>query len=664
MSVKNLYTSEGFFWWVGVVEDRNDPLFLGRCKVRIFGYHNKSTTELPTSDLPWCTPIQPITSAAISGKGHTPTGPVEGTWVTGFFLDGEDCQQPVMFGTIAGVQQKEYIESLRESTDGFKDPNKKYPLNNKLNSVDTNNLAIGAIKDTLIPQKDSNRTTDIELPFDQGKWDEPPIRYNSKYPYNHVFESESGHVIEIDDTPGIERLHVYHKSGTYLEIDPVGSMIKKTMGNDYQIIEKNGNIFINGRANITVGGSANIKIQSDCNIEVEGDIKVHSNSDIDIRAANNIRFAAGKKIEFQTKDPDPPSTAPNFVVKTNAALFDSQYVTIRNNATSQLHVVGIASATTVAGPPSPISLPPINAIPAGVDNKFPEEKLGASNDIPRTVAYDTAPYIYDAKTQKIINQLNPSEIVPVPLGFTGSSPSFPFQNELIPNATPLIRQPITSPTEIRTVPTSVKIINPRGSQYIRDDSSPILSTFTQQIYDDLVRRGWGGRRVRTLRTTIAMKDLRKELESNGLSTQLARVVFAIMILEQGNGRNVTAKNYNFVGVDITASPRYSYNPSHHTGYVVLNASREGSDGKGLNKAFASFDGIKGLVNYLKVRLASWSTITTADQFGKKWYEEWNNRGMRLYVQYAGNPAAADADGYAKGARAWRQTRQYFPEFQQ
>lgn len=31
-------------------------------------------------------PVQPMTSAAMSGIGTTPLGPVEGTWVVGFFV--------------------------------------------------------------------------------------------------------------------------------------------------------------------------------------------------------------------------------------------------------------------------------------------------------------------------------------------------------------------------------------------------------------------------------------------------------------------------------------------------------------------------------------------------------------------------------------------------
>ena len=85
--MKDFVGKEGFYWWHGVVEDVNDPLKLGRCRVRVFGYHTDNLQELPTPDLPWAHPIQPITSAAVSGIGMSPTGLLPGSHVLGFFMD-------------------------------------------------------------------------------------------------------------------------------------------------------------------------------------------------------------------------------------------------------------------------------------------------------------------------------------------------------------------------------------------------------------------------------------------------------------------------------------------------------------------------------------------------------------------------------------------------
>lgn len=87
-------------FYIGVVEDRNDPLKMGRCRVRIFGIHSDSKILLPTRDLPWAVPLMSITSGSISGIGTSPTGVVQGAWVLLIMLDGEDCQQPMMLGTI------------------------------------------------------------------------------------------------------------------------------------------------------------------------------------------------------------------------------------------------------------------------------------------------------------------------------------------------------------------------------------------------------------------------------------------------------------------------------------------------------------------------------------------------------------------------------------
>src|SRR5208282_6192861 len=96
-------------FWTGVVEDRKDPLFLGRCRVRIHGLHSKykapgqeatgddgSADYIATDNLQWAIPVNSITSASMTGIGNAPVGPVEGTWVFGCFMDGPENQIPLM----------------------------------------------------------------------------------------------------------------------------------------------------------------------------------------------------------------------------------------------------------------------------------------------------------------------------------------------------------------------------------------------------------------------------------------------------------------------------------------------------------------------------------------------------------------------------------------
>lgn len=132
--MQKVFNKDGFNWWIGVVEDRNDPERIGRCRVRIFGLHTDSKELLRTEDLPWAVPIQPITSAATSGLGSSPLGPVTGTWVVGFFLDGEDMQQPAMFGTIStkgagkGYSEVEPKDTVENINDGIQKDDQGNPV--------------------------------------------------------------------------------------------------------------------------------------------------------------------------------------------------------------------------------------------------------------------------------------------------------------------------------------------------------------------------------------------------------------------------------------------------------------------------------------------------------------------------------------------------------
>lgn len=91
------------------VESRKDDLKLGRVKVRIAGIHNKDISVLSTDDLPWATVMQPVTSAAISGVGTSPSL-VEGSWVICMFMD-DDLQVPIVMGSIAGIPTKDTADT-------------------------------------------------------------------------------------------------------------------------------------------------------------------------------------------------------------------------------------------------------------------------------------------------------------------------------------------------------------------------------------------------------------------------------------------------------------------------------------------------------------------------------------------------------------------------
>jgi hypothetical protein len=351
--MENVYGNNAFYWWVGVVEDRNDPLYLGRCKVRIVGHHSSDTGELPTSDLPWAFPMQPITSAAMSGVGQTPMGVVEGTWVIGFFRDGDDCQEPVIIGTMAGIPGKTYYNKIRNTSNlGFQDPGKKYPRESYLKNSepDINRLARNeTINETIVKKKDDSRVKGVEVANGGTAWDQPLTAYNAFYPYNHVHESESGHIIEIDDTNDNERLAMYHKTGTYVDIDRNGTMTRKVVGDSYEIFMRHNNVIIKGDANVTVEGNCNIYVKNNCNIEVDGDLKTNVHGDYELNVAGKIDIAAGKAFTAYT-DKDMSIQAKTGISAKSNTTIDVESKTVTNIKAGTLLQMGGVIKTSISSP--------------------------------------------------------------------------------------------------------------------------------------------------------------------------------------------------------------------------------------------------------------------------------------------------------------------------
>lgn len=525
--------------YTGVIEDRNDPLKLGRCKVRIVGLHTHDATKLPTADLPWALPMQPITSAALSGIGTTPLGLVEGTWVVVMFKD-DDNQYPIILGSIGGIPQsssgdvtvddsvlnikidgeikqtntqsnvildgsgnavvdgsgapvtttaaantplentnklkraaeftpssactalikrfeglrlnayqdsvgiwtigygttringsviqagmtiteaqaeqyllsdltEKFVPSIQRNTRalitqsmfdalccftynvgagnlnkstlfkdlnaskyldsasgfmqwtkaggvelaglvkrrtaekdlfladgipnsagelpeqapstaatttatpsadsttaatqssasvvGFADPNRKYPL--YFDEPDTNRLARHEeINKTIVYKKEAAQLKGVQV-ADGSTWDQSPIPYNAQYPFNHVMQTESGHVLEFDDTPNSERVHIYHKSGTFTEIDANGTQVNRIIGDGYEILERNGYVQVNGSLNVTVDGAQNIIVKNTMNLNVNGVATINVFNDAYLNVSGSLNASVGEAFNLK-----------------------------------------------------------------------------------------------------------------------------------------------------------------------------------------------------------------------------------------------------------------------------------------------------------------------------------------------------------------------------
>ena len=291
----NFLGKNNFIWFNGVVEDRQDPQKLGRLRVRCVGIHTDNKDDLPTSDLPWSQLIHPITSSGISGLGHSPGFIVEGTWVFGYFRDGYAMQEPMVIGTLPGKPVE-----LAETSKGFYDPNGVYPKykdevdTNRLATNDTNNPHLG-LELRKLTRKTGVPTADFDaVPIeehistaisasDSDTWNQPTIPYAAVYPYNHVFESESGHVMEIDDTKDNERLFTQHRTGTSQEIDKDGNQVNIIKGDHYNIVSGKRQAVIEGNADITIGGRHKIYINKDGQTNNHYDIQVGPNASVNIQ---------------------------------------------------------------------------------------------------------------------------------------------------------------------------------------------------------------------------------------------------------------------------------------------------------------------------------------------------------------------------------------------
>lgn len=184
---------------------------------------------------------------------------------------------------------------------GFRDPNNKYPLKSFLYEPDTNRLARGIKTKTIHQIKDTNRAIGVQKALGLGEFSEPQTAYAARYPFNHVFESESGHVTEIDDTPGAERMVTYHRTGTFTEIDPNGTEVKHIVGDKYEIIDRNGSIYVRGEANLTVDGNINIFCQSTANIEVTGDANMQVGGEMNLGVAKDLNVSVGGNYNLRVK---------------------------------------------------------------------------------------------------------------------------------------------------------------------------------------------------------------------------------------------------------------------------------------------------------------------------------------------------------------------------
>ena len=327
---KDFLGLNNFVWWFGVVEDRIDPLELGRCRVRCFGWHNESVNQISTDKLPWAHPIVPYGLKSVQP-------PTEGTMVFGFFADGEEGQYPIIMGTVPGIP-----DEILDRGIGFSDP---LSIADKRNAamprkIDTGKTQLG--KDTkgvriadedpsrypkylnepttsrlarpVRGEKDgkfdgvtsesiANTTIDLQrktrvtgVPTAAGdQWDESYPTYAAKFPYNNVTETESGHAFELDDTFGFERVQLSHRTGSTLEFANTGLTKLKSMSSRQDVTMGDQRTYVNGNKYETIDGDFYLQVGGKLRISAKS-IEIVSGSGTVISAPEGISVAGGKSV--------------------------------------------------------------------------------------------------------------------------------------------------------------------------------------------------------------------------------------------------------------------------------------------------------------------------------------------------------------------------------
>ena len=144
--------------------------------------------------------------------------------------------------------------------------------------------------------------------------DHPPL-----YPHNQIFDSESGHSLQLDDTPGRERVRLQHgKSKNFIEMHPNGDQVVKVFGENFDITIGKKNVYVSGACNIIVKGNCSMQVDGDFNQEVNGDynlavkgkmnvrgvkdISIQGDSDVEIganeRFGGSLRFSSGQSLDL------------------------------------------------------------------------------------------------------------------------------------------------------------------------------------------------------------------------------------------------------------------------------------------------------------------------------------------------------------------------------
>ena len=207
----NFLGKESFRWFVGLVTKYisvpdTDPEKIGsgfKAKVRIIGYHPDSKDVIPEEELPWAHVLVPLTMGSGNGGNMSYHVPQGGETVIGFFIDGDNGQQPVIIGSLGCGYNIDHPNNWNEGTNGFVTFQRNIaPLNTNNKSVVTGRSTDQTTNSPQTPRPDGQvsrtgengeQVTDRTQAQEAVKNDQqvtiPPICNNSNTTYSKIVQA-------------------------------------------------------------------------------------------------------------------------------------------------------------------------------------------------------------------------------------------------------------------------------------------------------------------------------------------------------------------------------------------------------------------------------------------------------------------------------------------
>lgn len=174
--------------------------------------------------------------------------------------------------------------------DGFQDPTGEYPkreyhfgssINKSARGLKVENLYLGG------------GTLGVSLDLE----DQEP----SRFPFNQVKETASGHVISYDDTPGGERILIKHRKGAGVEVRADGSVIISAIKNKVEVTGGDQTVIVEGNGQLIYNGNLDLKVTGDFNVDVGGDYNVNVNGNVNTTVRKNNNTTVGLNTAYTTK---------------------------------------------------------------------------------------------------------------------------------------------------------------------------------------------------------------------------------------------------------------------------------------------------------------------------------------------------------------------------